>query len=173
MNVNWRRGLLRLWMVATLAWCVVIVALNWNKMEVAATPEMVHIKFSNTETWDYPVAWGVERIKADLERRIDALNKAEEEWLAGVSEARKAECRAIPGSTLFSDMPKDCVRMFFARDKLAVPSGWEAEVNKASAASWRAITQLTVWAIGPPLFVLGFGVSLTWAFAGFRRAPKS
>ena len=47
----------------------------------------------------------MERIEADLKRRIDALNKAEQDWFAGVPEARKAECRAIPPTTLFSDMP--------------------------------------------------------------------
>ena len=111
MKFNWQRGALRLWMVAAVAWCVVIVILNWNKMEVATTSETVHIKFSNTETWDYPVAWGVDRIEADLKRRIEAEDRAEEEWFAALPEARKAECRAIPKSTLFSDMPRvrlDC-----------------------------------------------------------------
>jgi hypothetical protein len=171
-KINWHRGALRLWMVAAVAWCAVVVVLNWNKMEVAATSETVHIKFSDTETWNYPVAWGVERIEADLESRVDALNKAEEEWFAGVPETRKAECRAIPPKTLFSDMPKDCVRMFFVRqgDKLAVPNGWQAEVRNASAPSGQAITKLTLWALGPPLFVLALGVSLIWAFAGFKRA---
>ena len=98
-NVNWRRGLLCLWMVAAIAWCAVIVALNWEEMEIATTSRTVHIKFSDTETWDYPVVWGVERIEVDLERRIDALNKNEEEWLAGVPDARKAECNAIPSNT--------------------------------------------------------------------------
>lgn len=141
-------------------------------MEVAATSETVHIKFSNTETWDYPVAWGVERIEADLKRRLDALDSAEQEWFAGVSEARKAECRAIPPKTPFSDMPKDCVRMVFVGDRLAVPDGWQAEVRNASAASWQAIAKLTLLAFGPPLFVLALGVSLIWAFAGFKRASR-
>ena len=57
---------LRLWIIATVAWCAVIVVLNWNKMETAATSETVHVKFSDTETWDHPVTWGVERIQADL-----------------------------------------------------------------------------------------------------------
>jgi hypothetical protein len=116
----------------------------------------------------------VERIEADLKRRIDALNKAEHEWFAGVPEAQKAMCRAIPPKTLFSDMPKDCVRMFFVREgsELAVPSGWQADVRNASAASWQAIIKLTLWALGPPLFVLALGVSLIWAFAGFKQASK-
>jgi hypothetical protein len=63
--------------------------------------------------------------------------------------------------------------MFFVRDELVVPSGWQAEVRDASEASWRAITKLTLWALGPPLFVLALGASLIWVFAGFKRAPKS
>ena len=30
-------------------------------MEVATTSETVHIKFSHTETWDYPASWGLVR----------------------------------------------------------------------------------------------------------------
>ena len=68
MKINWQRGALRLWIVATVAWCAVIVVLNWNKTEVAATSETVHIKFSDTETWDYPVAWGVRAHRSRLEK---------------------------------------------------------------------------------------------------------
>jgi hypothetical protein len=60
--------------------------------------------------------------------------------------------------------------MIFVRkgSKLVVPDRWQAEVRNASAASWQAITKLTLWALGPPLFVLALGVSLIWAFAGFK-----
>jgi len=77
-----------------------------------------------------------------------------------------------PYSTPKHNMPKDCVRMFFVRDELVVPSGWQAEVRDASEASWRAITKLTFWALGPPLFILAVGAALTWAFAGFKLASK-
>lgn len=167
MYINWRRGVLRLWLVATVAWCAVIVALNWNRMEFGAS-ELVHIKFSDTETWDYPVAWGVERIEADLERRVDNLNKAEKEWFAGVPEARRAECRAIPSNTLFSDMPKDCVRLFLAHEgTIAVPNGWQAQVRNEQAAIWRANMKLALLMLGPPLLALPLALSLIWAFAGF------
>jgi len=76
--------------------------------------QMVRVKFSNTETWDYPAEWGVERIEANLKRRVQELDRKEQAWLATVSESRKAECRAIPSTTPFTDQPADCVRMFFA-----------------------------------------------------------
>ena len=92
----------------------------------------------------------------------------------GSARGTKSHVPGHPPKTLFSDMPKDCVRMFFVREgsELAVPSGWQADVRNASAASWQAIIKLTLWALGPPLFVLALGVSLIWAFAGFKQASK-
>ena len=173
MKIDWQRGAVRLWTVAAVAWCAVIVVLNWNKMEIATHSETVHIKFSNTETWDYPTAWGVARIEADLKTRLEDVDRAEQEWFAAVPETRKVECRAIPKNTLFSDMPKDCVKMVFVGSKHAMPDGWQAEVRNATAASWQAITKLALWALGPPLFILALGVSLIWAFSGFKRDQPS
>jgi len=168
MTINWRRGLLRLWIVAALVWCSV-VAINAN---IPPASDLVHIKFSNTETWDYPVAWGVDRIEADLKTRIDAKEKAEHAWVAEVPDARKAECKAIPKNTLFSDMPKDCVRIFFADMKLAVPDGWQAEVQNTSAKRWGAIKSIALWAIVPPLAALVLGLLLGWVSAGFRQSSS-
>jgi len=179
MEINWQRGALRLWVVAAVVWCAVIVVLNWSEMEVATTSKTVHIKFTNAETWDYPVAWGVERIEADLKTRLETLDKAELEWLARVPEARKAECLAIRPDTLFTDMPEDCGRMALAllqkdtgSKRVVSDNNWQARVRSASAERWQGITKLTLWVLGPPLFVLALGLSLIWAFAGFRRAPK-
>ena len=83
---NWHRGLLRLWIFASLAW-VTIVAVN---IKLPAISDVVHIRFSNTETWDYPVAWGEERIETDLKARIDAKEKTEYDWLATVILARRS-----------------------------------------------------------------------------------
>jgi hypothetical protein len=47
-----------------------------------AAPPMVHVKFSNTETWDYPAEWGVERIEAALKKRVQELDQKERAWLA-------------------------------------------------------------------------------------------
>ena len=150
-----------------------------SEMEVATTSKTVHIKFTDAETWDYPVAWGVERIEADLKTRLEALDKAELEWFARVPLARKAVCRAFPPDTLFTDMPKDCARMALAElqkdtnsKRMVTDHDWQARVSNASAERWQAITKLTLWVLGPPLFVLALGLSLIWALAGFRRVSK-
>ena len=145
MEINWQRGALRLWIVAAVVWCAVIVVLNWSEMEVATTSNTVHIKFTDTETWDYPVAWGVERIEADLKTRLEALDKAELEWFARVPSARKAECRAIPPDTLFVNMPKDCVRMVFAEfqkdgsKRVVADTDWQARVGTPPQSAGRQL----------------------------------
>jgi hypothetical protein len=67
MGINWRRGALRLWTVASVMWCALVVIVSSEQLNVAwpfASLQIVHVKFSDTETWDYPAVWGVARIEA-------------------------------------------------------------------------------------------------------------
>jgi hypothetical protein len=85
MRVNFRRGAFRLWVLASVLWCAGIIFVTAVAMNVAspfAAPPMVHVKFSNTETWDYPAEWGVERIEAALKKRVQELDQKERAWLA-------------------------------------------------------------------------------------------
>lgn len=174
MRINLGRGALRLWVVASVLWRAVVIFVAANTMNVASpfASQMVRVKFSNTETWDYPAEWGVERIEANLKRRVQELDRKEQAWLATVSESRKAERRAIPSTTPFTDQPADCVRMFFAIPSgraMAVPSGWETQVRDAPMSIWQAIAKVLPWAGGPPMLVLALGYALSWVFAGFKR----
>ncbi len=172
MRINLRRGALRLWAVASVLWCARVIFVAADTMNVVspfAAPQMVHVKFSDTETLNYPAEWGVERVEADLTRRVQVLDQKERAWLATVSESRKAECRAIPSTTPSTDQPADCVRMGFATFKFAVPSGWETQVTDPPMSMWQAIAKLMPLAGGPPILVLALGYALTWALAGFRR----
>ena len=99
----------------------------------SATPATIHVRISNTETWDYPAEWGVQRIRDELQKRLAVEDEKDREWAAHVPAPRKAECHAIPPTTPFTDQPADCVRLFFAEtgDLRAVPTGWEARFVKA------------------------------------------
>jgi hypothetical protein len=172
MRINLTRGALRPWVVASVLWCAGVMFLVADTMNVASpfvAPQTVHVKFSDTETWDYPAEWGDERIRADLKRRIEELDRKERAWLATVSDSRKAECRAIPSTTPFADQPADCVKMFYASNStLAVPSGWEAQVRDAPMSMWQAIAKLLPWVGGPPILVLALGYAFFWALEGFK-----
>jgi hypothetical protein len=52
-----------------------LVADTMNVASPFVAPQTVHVKFSDTETWDYPAEWGDERIRADLKRRIEELDR--------------------------------------------------------------------------------------------------
>jgi hypothetical protein len=128
MEINWHRAL-RVWALASVAWCVT----------PSPSPTTVHVRFSDNETWDYPSEWGEVRIREDLERRVAALHAAELEEVARMSEARKAECRTIPKNVPFADQPSDCVKLFFSRDPLAVPEGWEYQIPKPPLSVWQGV----------------------------------
>ena len=60
--LNWRRGAFRLWLIASVLWCVGMfsAALLGNKdvRWSPAEPPVVHVRLSNTVTWDYPPRLG-------------------------------------------------------------------------------------------------------------------
>ena len=135
-GINWRRGAFRLWIIASVLWfgAVFSVALlaNRNGSGVPAYSPVVHVKISNTVTWDYPVEWGVQQIRYDLEKRLAAEDEKDREWAAQVPASRKSECDAISQQIRgFRTNPDDCVRLIFARDRRAVPSGWESQIVTA------------------------------------------
>jgi hypothetical protein len=173
-GVNWRRGTLRLWIVSSSLWCLFAFAIPLTNTSVtwfsSDSPATIHVKISNSETWDYPAEWGVQRIRDDLRKRLAQEDEKDREWAAQLSLARKAECRAIPDTTSFDDEPADCVRLLFANDIRAVPQEWEVQVRTPSVPAWSAIAAAVPWAVGPPLVVLALGALLLWALAGFRRA---
>jgi hypothetical protein len=140
-----------------------------KRKNLAWRSAIIHVKISNTETWDYPSDWGVARIAADMKKRLADLDRQDREWVASVPDSRKAQCRAIPPTTPFADQPHDCVKIFFSADDRAVPSGWEAEVRDAPTSIQQAMIDIAPWALGPPLAALAFGASVFWSLAGFRR----
>jgi hypothetical protein len=161
MGANWRRGTLRIWIMASVLWCAVIAV-------ISVKDSIVHVKISNTETWDYPSEMGVDAIRDDLRQRLKALDVEDRAWAANLSESRRAECHAIASSTPFTDQPSDCVKLFFSKDDRAVPTGWEDQIVPANSSLGQVIVRTATLAIGPPLLVLTLGLALIWVVAGFR-----
>jgi hypothetical protein len=177
-DINWRQGWFRLWLICSLLWCSSIIwmkldneTVTWNPWSL---PAMVHVKISNTETWDFPAEWGVERITDALKRRLADEDKKEHEWASQLPDARKAECKAFPTTTKFEDEPSDCVRLFWAETGVipVVPRGWEPQA-RPSVPAWLAIATISPWAVVVPLAVLVLGASLSWALAGFKSGKCS
>ena len=185
-----------MWVIAAVVWCVAVFSVgllqNKNASWFPADSQAVHVKISDTITWDYPAEWGVQRIRDDLQKRLAAEDAKDREWATHLPASVKEKCSAIPLKTPFADQPADGVRLFFSKDSRAVPSGWESQIEtapgckngasscepwerdwgKGSMSGWRVIAVATPWAIAPPLVVLALGASLFWAFAGFRRGSR-
>ena len=115
-SINWRLGALQLWIVASFLWCAAVVCLmllnnpNANWFNLGSTT--VHVKFSNSVTWDYPAEWGLQRITADLEKRVAEEDKRSRTGLRN-SPHRSRRSAAQSNSTMpFANQSADCVRLF-------------------------------------------------------------
>lgn len=129
--MNWRRGAFRLWLLAAILWAfgAFYFQLQGGGPKAAPAEALVYIKISDTETWDYPVAWGVDRIRADMARRLRAEDEADRIWAEQLPETRKTQCEAQPRDLSFDKMDDECVRLFFANFIRVVPTGWESQVG--------------------------------------------
>jgi hypothetical protein len=160
-GINWRRGAFRLWIIASVLWCALafsVALTNTNVTWFSSTksPATIHVRISNTETWDYPSEWGVQRIRDDLQKRLAAEDEREREWAAQLPAARKAECRARRPTTKWEDEPADCARLFPVDIGFisVAPDDWEAQVKTPSMSAWNAIAAALPGAVGPPLAAL-------------------
>jgi hypothetical protein len=173
-GIRWRRGAIRLWIVTSALWCVISMSIAATSMHAAwlwAPSKTIHVKISDTETWDYPVEWGEARITDDLTKRLADLDRQDRDWASNVSAARKAECDAIPSKTPFTEQPKDCVRLFFYDDwQRAVPNDWRIQLQDKPDPIWPAAGRIVPLVVGPPLLLLVLGFAFSWVLSGFRRA---
>jgi hypothetical protein len=54
-------------------------------------PQTIHVKISDTETWDCPASWGAERINSDLKRRLAVEDEEARRRIENMSATRRAE----------------------------------------------------------------------------------
>lgn len=111
---------------------------------------------------------GVTAIRADIAKRLQVQDAETRAWAAQLPANRKAECQAISPKTLFSDMPEDCVKLFFSNDKLAVPSGLENQIGDPPTPMAQAMTNAASLAVVPPVLLLVLGFAVVWTISGFH-----
>jgi hypothetical protein len=135
---------------------------------------VIHVQISDNETWDYPAAWGVERIKSDVrKRRADKQaeeRKRDQEWAATVPADRKAYCSTL-SSTPMEQVPEDCQRLFNMQMGTFTFIGtedWEDQFAHPALPVLEAVGIIAPLAFGPPVLLLVLGLALAWAIRGFR-----
>lgn len=173
MRANWKRGTIRIWIVVSALWCAAIGYITLKDAPVSPLPTIhtiVHVKISNTETWDYPSEMGVEAIRSDIKKRLKENDATDRAWAEKLPEKQKAECRAIPPNTPFTAQPPDCVKLFFTCCDAVVPSGWENQIVSQASPLWETLVKALPIATGPPLLLLILGLITVWIIRGFRSA---
>jgi len=173
-NLAISRGFFRLWVVVAIAWFCAVAFVIWPGVRIAwpwsASP-VIHVKVSNTETWDYPPDWGVARIRDDLRRRMAEEDDHDRKWAAAVPSERKAVCDALSKSnTPFDKQPEDCNKLFWmGMGERAVPNDWESQFQNLPIPINQVGLMVAPWAFVPPMLLLITGLSLGWVIRGFRR----
>jgi hypothetical protein len=165
--MKWKRGLFWLWLLSSAVWTAAVLAIAVRNETRRVPSTTVHVQYSYTETWDYPVEWGEKRIRADLEKRIAKENAEERKWVAELPEERKAVCRDWPIKTPSIALPADCDRLFVATNsEIAVPTGWEAQLPRPIWTTTRLL-----WSLGPPVALFLLVAGMIWVVHGFRPKP--
>jgi hypothetical protein len=171
-------------MLASILWCaaVLIFALWYMNIDwTFSADHMVHVKFSNTETWDYPKELGLERIRDAIKAQIDRKNQERLARIASLPEDKKAcvagnsrfdSTLAAVNQALQNNILKDeCQKIFWdTAGEYAVPTDWEYQLANDPISFGRAMRSLAPWLLGPPLLLLGLGAAFFWALAGFRHS---
>jgi hypothetical protein len=65
MPANVRRGIFRIWIVASVFWFLAIAVISLKDVPNVLTPQhsIVHVRMSDTEMWEYPSEMDVEAIR--------------------------------------------------------------------------------------------------------------
>jgi hypothetical protein len=172
------RGFFRLWIVVSIAWLCAVAWVMWPGVPIAwpwSGSPIIQVKYSDTETWTYPAAWGVERIRNDAKQKMAerTAKQAEEDrqWAASIPAERKTFCAAFKTTTATDRVPDDCGRLAWIEFPLPFGelTGWESQFRSLPVPIGQVASQIGPPMIGPPLFLLIVGLALGWAAKGFRH----
>ena len=108
---NYKQGFFRLWVVSSVLWIAVsagFLATSSTIIWPTYRNSVVHVKFSNTETWDFCCDLGEASITKALKLRLDNYYSKEREWANTLSQEKISECSKLPESMKFENMPPDC-----------------------------------------------------------------
>jgi hypothetical protein len=166
--MNWRRGLLRLWVILSVVWTAGLAALEQlsNRHPLTKPPIVVHW---GNEEHEFPGETNKEIIRRALERRATAMDAEAESVVERMTAARKALCATIPATTnFFDDLPSDCETVARGGAKHVIPSDWENALTSQPITLAEALERMWPVFFGPPLLLLSLGIMGFWVARGFR-----
>ena len=178
LEMNWGKGLRRLWMVATALWIISVVA---GLPEIAA--EGVSAAEVYSQYWYY--RFTRPDVVAAALRALDnpCLAREERDTRLNARQEKLAEFKAEAAKHQGQLSASDADLLFSIEDLNKIGPECSAEVAKAkeemknitflpgvAECAWapEALRSFAYWIFGPPIIVFILGTSLIWAFRGFR-----
>jgi hypothetical protein len=177
--MNWRVGLLRLWVVGTALWILSVVVLAFLVSHAAIEAATLYPEYLYNHLKRHDVVAEARRVLSDPKvveevvgvpgHRLPCVSHWERERQeAHVAKLEAQEAKRPPPTGQLSSSQLE---------RLVMPLECSAEIQEAQAViasddfpDWArdALLSSVYWLFGPPVVVLLIGASLAWAFRGFR-----
>jgi hypothetical protein len=185
--MNWRRGLLRLWVVATALWMVSVVAVcaflgndyefrGGRALELSSEYWYYRILFPNlvaaARKLDTPLYCMTQRERDEEEAKLAQL-EAEEAKRPPEPSTRAGSLRRLELMTMLKTRPVCPEAVLKERDDLQMRYPQAGDIGYLLSAvengGWvpEARLSFAYWMFGPPISVFILGASLMWALRGF------
>jgi len=151
--MNWKRGVTRLWLVASGVWIASVVGLTFWSGHYVLTKPNITIQWGN-EQLSYPAGMTEEAVRAALQKHVlDSKCKATGEDLPPLP----------PGAKLI-----DCFPLMPAGFILDIPSGWEESARHPPVTYFEELIALSPTLFFPPLLIWFGGLCGLWVVRGFK-----
>ena len=162
--MNVRRGLFRLWLVASLLWVAAITAIGWG--EVSKDRWITGDPFwESSALAALPVRCEDARGVANVDYKSDPAVEPWNRYLSPSNACWYDEARFRVLWPEYADM-----KHFDLSRQLYKSLGWSQTFE---GDRYERTKRVAIVALAPPLAVLLVGSLIFWAFAGFRRSPHA
>ena len=151
MRVNWRRGLFRIWVIASILWIGVVIAFGWQAVQDPYVGSFAFIEGRGDTPWAYSSTEAAAARKAKLDGTMREIS------VKG----------GAPGITYFTTEFDDNALTARMEQLAPLMVGFYAAEQERNRPN--TIIGAGLAAIVPPIVVLILGAALFWALSGFRR----
>ncbi len=167
--MNWRRGLLRLWLTFSLLFAVAVSGISYNRIEEEfkqATVDRIRSDWLPTDCSELRGTEGTDYLNLHLHDGSAPLESmsADELFLALIDAKVGCWYKRARFRMLFPEYrdlaDDDLLRRAYAKASMEL---------KQPHQPWKLLGSVVAVAFGVPLVVLGVGSVLYWAFAGFKK----
>lgn len=171
--MNWKRGVTRLWLVASGVWIASVVGLAFWSGHYVLTKPNITIQWGD-EQLSYPAGMTEEAIRAALQKHAsDSVCKATDKDLPPPPPGFKLDKPAAAPEEVLPPLPPgakpiNCVPPLPAGVVWDIPSGWEESARYPPVTYFEELIALLPTLFFPPLLIWFGGLCGLWVVRGFK-----